>query len=667
MAKIVIVEPDARMREWLRLHLQTEGHVVQAVADGARVLDLVRGDPMELAIIATNLPDGGCFALVAALRSNSRTANLPLLFVVPPGDTAAMAQAMSIEPEGALTQPLNRARLLEAVTSRLYRGVTSSVPNLAATMEMRPEPSERVSGVLVESKDGTVLLMVLRNLVTLARSLRGRTLETMLQRFYGECRDVVSKQGGWVVRMEATGLTALFEDGPNVDRHYSTRAVETALGIVLAARRVRQWASANLTDVFVPPMSVGCGVHTGSVIVSRISVSALSAPSIAGPTVEMAQRLDGRAKSLGWSIAVSGPAAAQAGVRFLYARQATLADTEHGTTIPIVEVQGFNPGMAKPGELTMMTEAREAVLANTVIARLAGDVDPSVTDKTVMFASQRPAGADTLPQLRDRRIARRLTQGIHTATWVALNVPRDREEVIKTVSMAEAPPEFVDRYLAHYAKLADLDQRNVVSVYEVGRNDTLGFVALECLWGGALTEAIRKKVPIGLALNYVAQMSLALDAVHALDLHHGALGAQHFLFRDTGVAVMADFNITAKVLAELMPEGASSASNALAMMDSATGRRRDFKALGLILCSLLGILADGAEVDLDTTPENIDRLLRMPIEITQLKPSIEGLLGIGPKPPFDRAEEVLVELLALREIFPFDVRSEGPEGSSLMK
>jgi hypothetical protein len=162
-------------------------------------------------------------------------------------------------------------------------------------------------------------------------------------------------------------------------------------------------------------------------------------------------------------------------------------------------------------------------------------------------------------------------------------------------------------------------------------------------------------------------MSLALDAVHALDLHHGALGPQHFLFRDTGVAVMADFNITAKVLAELMPEGARSASNAVPLMDSATGRRRDFKALGLMLCSLLGILPDAAEVDLDTPPENIDRLLRMPIEITQLKPSIEGLLGIGAKPPFDRAEEVLVELLALREIFPFDVRSEGPEGSSLMK
>jgi len=667
MAKIVLVEPDSQMRDWLRLHLQTEGHVVQAVADSARVFDLVRGEQPELAILSTNLPAGGCFALVAALRSSPRSALLPLLFIVPAGDTAAMAQAMAIEPEGVLTQPLNRARLLEAVTSRLYRSITATNVGLATMEEQRAETHDRVSGVLVESKEGTVLLVVLRNLVTLARSLRGRTLETMLQRFYSDCRDVVSKQGGWVVRMDATGLSALFEDGPNVDRHYSTRAVESALGVVLAGRRVRQWATANLTDVFVPPLSLGCGVHTGTVIVSRISVTTQFSPSIAGPTVEMAQRLDGRAKGLGWSIAVSGPAAAQAGVRFLYGRQATVTDTDHGTTIPIVEVHGFNPGMAKPGELTMMTEAREAVLANTVIARLAGDVDPSVTDRTVVFTAQRPVGEDRLPELRDRRIARRLAQGVHATTYVALNVPRDREEIVKTVALAEAPPEFVDRYLEHYAKLVDLDQRNVVSVYDTGRNDTVGFVALECLWGGPLTEAIRKKVPIGLALNYVAQMSLALDAVHALNMHHGELGPQHFLFRDTGVVVLADFNVTAKVLDSLMPEGSRSADDPVAIGDAAAGRRRDFKALGLMLCSLLGVVPEGAELGLDTPSARIDHLLRIPIEITQLRPSLEGLLGIGSNPPFDRAEEVLVELLALREVFPFDVRSEGEEGSSLLK
>jgi len=669
MAKIVLVEPDPQMRDWLRLHLQTEGHVVQTVSDATRVPDIVRGEQAELAIIATSLPEGACFALVASLRSSLRSASLPLLFIVPAGDTAAMARAMSIEPDGVLTQPLNRAMLLEAVASRLNRGMSSTNTGLGALEAQRNEPSERASGALVESKQGTVLLMVLRNLVTLARSLRGRTLESILQRYFSDCREVVSKQGGWVVRMDSTGLSALFEDGPNVDRHHSTRAVESAVGIVLAARRVRQWATANLTDVFVPPLSVGCGVHAGTVIISRISVGSQFAPSIAGPTVEMTQRLDGRAKSLGWSIAVSGPAAAEAGVRFLYARQATLTDTDHGTTIPIVEVQGFNPGMAKPGELTMMTEAREAVLANTVIARLAGDVDPSVTDRTVLFVPQRPAGEDRLPEVRDRRIARRLAKGLHVNTYVALNVPRDREEVLKVASLAEASTEFVDRYLAHYAKLVGLEQRNVVTVYETGSNDSVGFVAFECLWGGPLSEAIRKKVPIGLALNFVAQMSLALDAVHSLDLYHGALGPQHFLFRDTGVVVLADFNVTAKVLAELMPAGARAASEAMAIAtgDVAAGRRRDFKALGLMLCSLLGVMPENTEFGLDTPPEHIDRLLRLPIEITQLRSSLDGLLGIGPKPPFDRAEEVLVELLALREVFPFDVRSEGQEGSSLRK
>ena len=668
-AKVVVVEPDPQLREWLKLHLLTEGFIVQATPDTERALEAVRREPPDFVILATDLPGGASFAFAAALRSSPRTTNLPLLFLVPAGDTVGSAQAMSIDPDAVLPKPLTRNMLLEAVNIRLYDsiGVTQLAVRTPNAMPRLSEVAEPAKGLLIESKEATVLQVVLRNLVTLARSLRGRTLEAILQRFFSESREVVARNGGWVVRMDATGFSALFEDGPNVDRNHCTRGIESALGTLLSARRVRQWASANLTDVFVPPLSIGCGVHTGTVIVSRISVNGSFAPSIAGQTVELAQRLDGRTKGLGWSVAASGGAAMLAGARFLYGRQASMTDTDHGTTIPIVEVLGFNPGMAKPGELGIMTETREAVLANTVLARLAGDVDPSATDKTVLFGAQRAVGEDRLPNLKDRRIARRLAQGSHVTTYVAVHVPRDREEVVKTVSLSEVPMEFANRYLEQYARLAELDQRNVASVFDVGRTDTIGYVALEWLPGGTLTEAIRRRgIPIGLALNHVAQMSLALDAFHALGMFHGALGPEHFRFRDSGVVVMADFNITARVLASLMPPGAQHAGDGAPLPDSAEGRRLDFKALGLMLCALLDAVPAGTQLTLATPAVQIEKLLRLPIELSPLRPCLDGLLGIGSTTPFDRAEGVLVELLALREVFPFDMRSEGVEGTSTL-
>jgi serine/threonine protein kinase len=105
----------------------------------------------------------------------------------------------------------------------------------------------------------------------------------------------------------------------------------------------------------------------------------------------------------------------------------------------------------------------------------------------------------------------------------------------------------VDAYLEEYRKLSALEQRNIVSVYEVGQTSDGGYVALESLTGGDLKEAIRKKLPVGLALNCLAQMCLALDAIHGLGITHGSLRPDHFLFRPDRVLVLADFNVTERV------------------------------------------------------------------------------------------------------------------------
>ena len=105
----------------------------------------------------------------------------------------------------------------------------------------------------------------------------------------------------------------------------------------------------------------------------------------------------------------------------------------------------------------------------------------------------------------------------------------------------------MDAYLAEYRKLSGLEQRNVVTIYEVGQTDDVGYVAFELLNGGGLTHAMSNKLPVGLALNCLAQMCLALDAVHGIGIVHGALRPEHFLFREDGVLVLADFNVVKHV------------------------------------------------------------------------------------------------------------------------
>jgi class 3 adenylate cyclase len=675
MQRVVLVEHDPSLREWCRLHLESQRLTVSAFDEGRHALEAARLEPPDLLIIAADLPEGGAFAMAASIRSNVRTALIPILFLVPAHDPAAFANAISIEPQGVVTKPLARAALLEAVASRLggaydptISGGIVRTPIQQRSVGGGAAPGGNTSGLLVDVRDATVLVIVLRNFVSLARTLNVKPLDTLLRRFISGAREAIVDQGGWLVRADANGLLALFEEGPKTDRTHPGRAVASALGVVLAARHAKKWAESELRDVYVPDLSVGCGVHTGEVVIARFSGNGNLALTIAGQTADLAQRLDGRAKGLGWSVAASEAALLAAGARFHVGRRASLTDTDHAVTLSLSEVLGFNPGTARPGELPLMAEIREAVLANTMLAKLAGDADPLTADRTIVFGAKRPMESEPLPELPQRRVARRLGAGAFVTTYVALHLPTDREEVVKTVRLRELSPRFVDAYLEEYRKLSALEQRNVVSIYEVGQTPDGGYVAFESLTGGDLTEAIRKKLPVGLALNCLAQMCLALDAIHGLGISHGALRPEHFLFRPDRVLVLADFNVTERVsdalgLAYPATSGMQRKPPARAAA-SISGTRSDFQAMGRILHAMLT-----AEASLSTNSdqalrgENLFDVSRLPLPLSPLQACLDGLLGVAGAQPVECAEDVLVELLAVKEVFPFDFRQADADGA----
>lgn len=668
MRRILLVEGNAKLREWIRLHLSTQGLTVADFDDVARALEAARQQPPDLLLVATDLPAGGAFALAAGIRSNLGTARVPILFMVAQDDPVARAQAASIEPQGVITKPLAYTALLESVALRLgakdagaLREILSAPSSLDTGLSGAAAPgSVAGSGLSLDVRDASVLVVMLRNFVSLARTLNARTLDPLLRQFLSAARQSVVDQGGWIVRADATGLVALFEEGPRADRTHAARAIEAALGVVLAARRTKKWAESAVSNASMPDLSVGCGIHAGEVIIARFSGSAQIALTIAGQTAELAQRLDGRAKGLGWSLAVSKSAAALAGARFQFGRKATLTDTDYDLTIPIAEVLGFNPGSAKPGELPLMAEVREAVLANTMLAHLAGDVDHLTADRTMMVSAAHRAKVESAPKLPQRRIQRKIGHGRYVNTYAVLNLSSDREEAVKTLSVPELPKPFVESYLDEYRKIAGLEQRNVLTVLDVGETPEFAYVATEFLAGGNLTDAMHNKLPVGLALDLLAQMCLGLDAIHSLGIVHGALHARHFLFRGDRVLVLVDFNTTERLGAPLgLPQPSAGAGGGGAPAapgeHAVASARTDFRALGCILHEMLSGETSLTAGPLESTPAGkLIELSRLTLALSSLQPCLDGLLGVGFEAPFERAEDVLIGLLGLKQVFPFD-------------
>jgi serine/threonine protein kinase len=163
-------------------------------------------------------------------------------------------------------------------------------------------------------------------------------------------------------------------------------------------------------------------------------------------------------------------------------------------------------------------------------------------------------------------------------------------------------------------------------------------------------------------------MSLALDAIHGIGITHSALRPEHFLFRHDRVLVLADFNVTQRV-SEALGIAYPTASNIIARKPQAgtatpiAGPRRDFEALGKILYAMLTGEASAPTAPVDAWHGKVSfDLTRLPLPLSPLQPCLDALLGVGAGHPVECAEDVLVELLAVKEVFPFDFRQPGANG-----
>jgi class 3 adenylate cyclase/CheY-like chemotaxis protein len=659
MPNVFLLEPDPSLREWCRLHLSTDGVSVVSFDDGRRALEALRVEPPDLVMIATNLVGMSAFALAAAIRSNVRSALTPILFLVPGKDTAALSQALAIEPQGVVSKPLSRELLLESVHVRLGNPFGA---NVTGQQSRRPEPGPRntsvrgtASGPLLETKQATVLVVAVRNFVSLARALNASVLDRFMSEFAAHVREAIFTNGGWIVRADAMSMVALFEDVPDQANPHCARALEAALGAVLSSRSAKRWGEAALANRASLDVSVGCGVHTGEVIVARLTVGGHLAPCIAGQTPDLAQRLEGRAKGLHWSIACSEAVVLQAGTRFEAGHRSSLTDTDHDVTIPIVEIRGYAPGAARPGELARMGEVREAMLANTLLSSLAGDVDQQTAERTILVRGPRPA-AETMPAIPGRNLERRAKHSSSADAYLATHVQSGRKELVEVIPLTTASSAFVETYLNEYRKLQKIEQRNIASVYEVGHANEVMFVALEYVSGGSLADALRRSLTIGVALNCLAQACIALDTLHQAGIVHANLRLEHFSFRTDGALVLTDFNVTSRVGALLGVQGRATARRS-APLPIAAAARADFLALGKMLHALLtgDRMLLGAKF-VTANDNELERASRLPVQLSPIQSCLDGLLGVGNQAPVDQAQDVLIALMAVRDIFPFDLR-----------
>jgi len=163
--RILLVEDDLNLAQFILKGLREEGYAVDYAADGEEGLELAFANPYDLVILDIMLPKLDGFTVCRNLRSAGNMT--PVLLLTARNTIEDKVSAFDIGADQFLTKPFAFAELLTRVRSLLRRGGAQQPTRLTAA-DLHLDPASRKvtrSGkdIILTNKEYALLEFLLRN------------------------------------------------------------------------------------------------------------------------------------------------------------------------------------------------------------------------------------------------------------------------------------------------------------------------------------------------------------------------------------------------------------------------------------------------------------------------------------------------------------------------
>ena len=194
------------------------------------------------------------------------------------------------------------------------------------------------------------------------------------------------------------------------------------------------------------------------------------------------------------------------------------------------------------------------------------------------------------------QLLQRLGQGAFGEVWKARDSELDRIVAIKIPRREKLTEADAEKFLREARAAAQVRHPNIVSVYEVGREDGFIYIASEFIEGASLDQWIEAHpLTVRESVELCAKVAEALHHAHEAGVVHRDLKPQNILVDTLGEPHIADFGLAKRDAGEITMtvEGAILGTPAYMPPEQARGeghnadRRSDVYSLGVILFRLL--------------------------------------------------------------------------------
>jgi len=172
----------------------------------------------------------------------------------------------------------------------------------------------------------------------------------------------------------------------------------------------------------------------------------------------------------------------------------------------------------------------------------------------------------------------------------------ERDVAIKTL-LPNLPPEIMDevreRFLREARSAGRLNHPNIVTIYDVGEQDGIAYIAMELLEGKSLQQILREtpRLPMTTIADLVAQVADGLDLAQRFKITHRDIKPANIMVSAEWRAKVTDFGVAHVASSSMTQTGSALGSPKYMSPEAVTGQpvdpRSDIFSLGVVLYEML--------------------------------------------------------------------------------
>ena len=268
------------------------------------------------------------------------------------------------------------------------------------------------------------------------------------------------------------------------------------------------------------------------------------------------------------------------------------------------------------------------------------------------------------------RIVGELGRGAMGTVYRAHDPLIDRDVAIKTLH-PDLPEDVIaelrERFLREAKSAGRLNHPNIVTIFDVGEQDGVAYMAMELLEGRSLQQILAEspRLPFQTVADLVAQIADALDRAQQLGIVHRDVKPANIVVSASGHAKLTDFGVAYVPTSTMTQTGTMIGSPRYMSPEQVLGLavdpRSDIFSLGVVLYEMLAGCAPFVRAGDSTIFPLINRIAAEPHPpVTQLDASIPAAFEVilskalakKPEDRYQRAGEMANDLRKLRGLEP---------------